>query len=89
MSSIEKAYETQLHNIQKKTGRSLEELTALIHKSRLARHGEIRDMLKRDPGLGHGGANTLVHFVLKSDGERAAQAKGLLYRFGTYEKRHR
>jgi len=77
MSSIEKAYETQLQNIQKKTGKSMEELSALIHKSGLSKHSEIRDMLKRDLGLGHGDANTLVHFVLQSDGERAAQAKGM------------
>ena len=77
MSSVEKAYETQLQNIQKKTGKSMEELSALIHKSGLGKHGEIRDMLKRDLGLGYGDANTLVHFVLQSDGERAAQAKGM------------
>src|SRR4030067_3766767 len=77
MSRIEKAYETQLQNIQKKTGKSMEELSALIHKSGLSKHSEIRDMLKRDLGLGYGDANTLVHFVLQSDGERAAQAKGM------------
>ena len=77
MSSVEKAYETQLQNIQKKTGKSMEEISALIHKSGLTKHGEIRDMLKRDLGLGYGDANTLVHFVLQSDGEGAAQAKGM------------
>jgi Domain of unknown function (DUF5655)/Domain of unknown function (DUF4287) len=66
MSSIDKAYQTQLQNIQKKTGKSLEELTALVKNSGLAKHGEIRDMLKRDLGLGHGDANTLVHFTLQS-----------------------
>ncbi|MGQ0604255.1 MAG: DUF5655 domain-containing protein [Anaerolineales bacterium] len=76
MSSVEKAYETQLKNIQTKTGKSLDQLYALIRKSGLTKHGEIRDMLKRDLGLGHGDANTLVHFALQSDGERAAQAKG-------------
>jgi hypothetical protein len=55
----------------------MEEISALIHKSGLTKHGEIRDMLKRDLGLGYGDANTLVHFVLQSDGERAAQAKGM------------
>jgi hypothetical protein len=66
MSSIEKAYQTQLENIQKKTGKSLEELVSLVKKSGLARHGEIRDMLKRDLGLGHGDANTMVHFALQT-----------------------
>ena len=30
-------------------------LTRLIKTSGLTKHGEIRDMLKRDLGLGHGG----------------------------------
>lgn len=32
--------------------------------------------MKRELGLGHGDANSLVHFVLKSDGARAAKEKG-------------
>jgi hypothetical protein len=75
MSSLDKALQTQLDNIQKKTGKSLDELTAVIRKSGLAKHGEIRDYLKRELGLGHGDANSLVHFVLQSDGQRAAQGK--------------
>jgi hypothetical protein len=77
MSSVDKAYETQLSNIQKKTGKTMDELTAIVRNSGLTKHGEIRDMLKRELGLGHGDANTLAHFVLKSDGERAAQTQGL------------
>lgn len=77
MSSIEQAYQTQLDNIQKKTGKSLEELSDLVKASGLSKHGEIRSMLISQFGLGYGDANTLVHYVLKSDGERAAQEKGL------------
>lgn len=44
--------------------------------SGLTKHGEIRDMLKKDLGMGHGDANTLVHVVLKSDGASAAAAAG-------------
>ena len=76
MSSLEMAVQTQLTNIQKKTGMSLKELSDLIRKSGLAKHGEIRDMLKTKLGLGHGDANTLVHAVLKSDGTRQAEGKG-------------
>jgi hypothetical protein len=74
MSSIDQAYETQLKNIQAKTGKSLDELYALIRQSGLTKHGEIRDMLKRDLSLGHGDANTLVTFYLKSDDKPATQA---------------
>jgi hypothetical protein len=75
MSSIDKAWQTQLDNIQKKTGKSLDELAAIVKKSGLAKHGEIRDYLKRELGLGHGDANALVHAVFQSDGQRAAEGK--------------
>ena len=75
MSSLDKAFQTQLDNIQKKTGKSLDELTAIIEKSGLTKHGEIRDYLKRELGLGHGDANALVHAVFQSDGQRAAEGK--------------
>lgn len=75
MSSLDQAVQTQLENIQKKTGKSLDELAEVIHKSGLTKHGEIRDYLKRELGLGHGDANALVHAVLRSDGQRAAEGK--------------
>ena len=76
MSSLDKAVQTQLDNIQKKTGKSLDELSTTVKKSGLTKHGEIRDMLKSTLGLGHGDANALVHAILQSDGARAAQGKG-------------
>ena len=66
-----------MQNIQTKTGKSLEELIHFVQQSGLTKHGQIRDMLKRELGLGHGDANTLTHFALKSDGESAAKAQGL------------
>lgn len=75
MSSLDKAIQTQIDNIQKKTGQSLAELSAIVQNSGLTKHGEIRDMLKEKLGLGHGDANTLVHVLLKSDGTRAAEGK--------------
>ena len=75
MSSLDRAFQTQLDNIQKKTGKSLDELAAIVKKSGLTKHGEIRDYLKRELGLGHGDANALVHAVLQSDGQRAAEGK--------------
>jgi hypothetical protein len=77
MSSLDKAVQTQIDNIQKKTGMSLSELAAFVEKSGLSKHGEIRDMLKEKLGLGHGDANTLVHVVLKSDGTSAAAGKSM------------
>ncbi len=75
MSVLDKAVQTQINNIQKKTGMSLNELAAIVKKSGLTKHGEIRDMLKEKLGLGHGDANALVHAVFESDGTRAAEGK--------------
>lgn len=76
MSSVDAAVATQLKNIETRSGKSLDELAQIVKSSGLTKHGEIRDMLKRDLGLGHGDANTLVHHVLKSDGASAAAEKG-------------
>jgi hypothetical protein len=77
MSSVEKAFETQLRNIQARTGKSLEQLYALIRKSGLTKHGEIREMLKKELAMGHGDANTLVTLFLRSGGSPAAGAAPL------------
>jgi hypothetical protein len=77
MSEPDQATESQLKNIQTKTGKSLDELSAIIRLSGLTKHGELRDLLQQDLGLGYGDANALVHYALQSDGTRAAQAAGL------------
>jgi hypothetical protein len=74
MSSLDKARETQLKNIQMKTGKSLADFREIIAKSGLSKHGEIRAMLIKKFGLGYGDANSLVHFALLSDGQSAAEA---------------
>jgi Domain of unknown function (DUF5655)/Domain of unknown function (DUF4287) len=76
MSTLEQALETQLKNIQSKTGKTFEELRAIVQQSGLTKHGELRAMLQRELGLGYGDANSLVHAILQSDGTRAAQASG-------------
>ncbi len=65
---MNRAFETQLTNIQKRTGKTLDELYEIIRKSGLAKHGEIVNMLKRELGMGHGDANTVAKFF-KSAGE--------------------
>ena len=77
MSSLDQARQTQIDNIQKKTGKSLDALTAIVRKSGLSKHGEIRDMLKEKLGLSHGDANALVHAIFQSDGQRAAEGKSI------------
>lgn len=76
MTDLAKAIATQLANIERRTGKSLAELTTLVRSSGLTKHGELVAMLKTTLGMGHGDANTLVHAVLKSDGASAATASG-------------
>jgi hypothetical protein len=74
MNIVDQALETQLKNIQAKTGKTLDELFAFIGKSGLTRHGEILAMLKRDLGMGHGDANRLALIYLQTRAAPAAEA---------------
>ncbi len=74
MVDLEKAVQTQLGNIQKKTGRTLAELYGWLGSTGLAKHGQLRDAAKRELGLGHGDANTLVTLFMRSTGASAAPA---------------
>jgi hypothetical protein len=61
MSSTDQALQTQLSNIEARTGKTLKQLFAVLKKAGLEKHGEMVKMLKDDLGMGHGDANTLVH----------------------------
>jgi len=68
MVDLDKAAQTQLENIQKRTGKTLTQLYAILKKSGLSKHGAMRDMLKSDLGMGHGDANTLVTIYRRTEG---------------------
>jgi hypothetical protein len=68
MADEAKAMATMIANIEKQTGKTLAQLGAALKKSGLAKHGELRQFLMDEYGLGHGQANTVVHLALKSDG---------------------
>jgi hypothetical protein len=76
MSALDKATETQLKNIQARTGKTLDELRTIVEQSGLEKHGAIRTMLQRDLGIGYGDANTLVHVLRQTDGASTAKASG-------------
>jgi hypothetical protein len=63
---MEKAQQTQIMNIQTKTGKSLEELFTIIKESGLEKHNQIRELLKKELDIGFGDANMLVHVYKKS-----------------------
>jgi hypothetical protein len=73
---VDQATRTQLQNIEQRTGKTLEQLARVVRECGLTKHGEIRDHLKREFGMGHGDANTLVHVALQSHGDaRSAMAR--------------
>lgn len=74
MTDVDQAILTQLANIQKKTGKSLEQLHAWLAATGREKHGELRDSAKSGLGLGHGDANTLVTLYLRATGASAAPA---------------
>ena len=76
MSTLDRARQTQLKNIETRTGKSLAELRTLIAESGLTKHGRIRQMLMERFGLGYGDASMLVHYAQASDGQSAAEASG-------------
>lgn len=63
MADPKQALKSQLANIEKRCGKSLDELSRFVQESGLKKHGEIRDMLKGELGLGYGDANTLAYFA--------------------------
>ncbi len=72
MANMDKALQTQLANIEKKTGKTLDELYVWLGSTGLEKHGQLRDAAKGDLGLGHGDANTLVTLFRRSTGAAAA-----------------
>lgn len=77
---LNKAIDTQKENIQKKTGKSLDELFAILASTGFTKHGELRDYAKEHLGLGHGDANALaLHFLEKDAPEAAANPLDDIY----------
>lgn len=74
MADMDKALQTQLANIQKKTGKTLAQLSDWLGETGLEKHGQLRDAAKKELGLGHGDANTLVTVYRRSSGAAAAPA---------------
>lgn len=62
---MDSALRTQVENLQKRSGRTLDELYAILEGTGLEKHGQLRDHLKSELGMGHGDANTVVTLFRK------------------------
>ena len=65
-AAIEKAYATQIANIEKNTGKKLKDWITIVNKSGFTKHGELVNFLKEKHGFTHGNANTIVHYARQS-----------------------
>jgi predicted transport protein len=65
-ANIDKATQTQIANIEKNTGKKLDQWIAFVNKSGFEKHGELVKFLKEKHGFTHGNANVVVHFAKQS-----------------------
>ena len=64
---MDKALQTMINNMPEKTGKSLEEWTAILKAKAFAKHGEAVKYLKTEHGVTHGFANTIVALSKQDD----------------------
>lgn len=63
---VAQAIATQIANIEKSTGKKLDEWISIVNKSGLNKHGELVSFLKEKHGFTHGNANAIVHYAKQS-----------------------
>jgi len=71
---LDKALQTQITNVQTRTGKTLDQLFAVLDQSGLEKFGQMRDHLKTDLGMGHGDANLVVTLYNQSKQSTVAGA---------------
>lgn len=75
---MDKAMETMIANLQKNTGKSLDEWVAIVRGTGLAKHGEIVSLLKTEYQFTHGFANLVAHTALQSDAGSLSETTDLI-----------
>jgi hypothetical protein len=88
------ATQTMIENLQKNTGKSLEQWIEIVNNENIPKHGEVIKFLKEKHGLTHGFANFIAHKAKGSDAGSAKnqddliakQYKGKEHFISVYEK---
>lgn len=87
---MDKALQTMINNMPEKTGKSLNEWKLLLKKKSFGKHSEAVNFLKKEHGVTHGFANTIVSLSKDTDETSADlvsnQYKGKESLFPIYEK---
>jgi len=75
---MDQAAQTMIDNLEKNSGKSLDEWIAIVKSTSLSKHGEIIKLLKETHGLTHGYANLVAHKAKGSDAGSAANLADLV-----------
>ncbi|MEJ8801825.1 DUF4287 domain-containing protein [Pontibacter sp. H249] len=75
---MDQATQTMIDNLQKNTGKSLNEWISIVKASGIEKHGEIIKHLKTDQGLTHGYANLVAHKAKESEAGSAEDPQQLI-----------
>lgn len=70
--------QTMIANLEKNSGKTLDQWIAIVQKESFQKHGEILKFLKQEHGFTHGFANLVAHKALKSDAGSAADENELI-----------
>jgi predicted transport protein len=73
MTTVEQGIESQLRNIEKAYGRTIDELVAIVLGSGLAKHSDVVAMLKQRYGMAHAAAHR-VSLVARKRAAQPAEA---------------
>ena len=69
MPTVEEGLQSQLRNIEKAYGRSIDELVAIVIASKLVKHTDVVAMLKQRYGMAHGAAHRVALVARSRAGE--------------------
>ena len=72
MSTVDKAIESMIRNLEGKTGKSLAEWVKLARAAKIKRHRDLINHLKTEHGLTYGYANFITQKALVTEGEAVA-----------------
>jgi predicted transport protein len=75
---MDKGTQTMIDNMQKNTGKTLEQWIDIVKKEELPKHGEIIKFLKEKHSLTHGFANLIAHKAKGSDAGSVASEDDLI-----------
>lgn len=75
---MDQGTQTMINNLQKNTGKTLDEWIKVVSKESFSKHGEIVKFLKESHSLTHGFANLIAHKAKGSDAGSAANTGDLV-----------